>query len=48
MKEKMKVGDKVLFYHSNTKTPGVFAEAEVAREGYPDCTRNLYDQVFRG
>ncbi|WWD20834.1 hypothetical protein CI109_105311 [Kwoniella shandongensis] len=38
MKEKMKLGDKVLFYHSNTKVPGVFAIAEVAREGYPDYT----------
>ncbi|KAK8850660.1 hypothetical protein IAR55_004580 [Kwoniella newhampshirensis] len=38
MKEKMKSGDKVLFYHSNTKIPGVFAIAEVAREGYPDYT----------
>lgn len=28
---------QVLFYHSNTKVPGVFAIAEVAREGYPDC-----------
>jgi len=38
MKEKMKVGDKVLFYHSNCKEPGVFALAEIAKEGYPDDT----------
>ncbi|WVF67769.1 hypothetical protein IAT40_002529 [Kwoniella sp. CBS 6097] len=38
MKEKMKLGDKVLFYHSNCKTPGVFALAEIAKEGYPDYT----------
>ncbi|WVN89788.1 uncharacterized protein L203_105018 [Cryptococcus depauperatus CBS 7841] len=38
MKEKMKTGDKVLFYHSNCKTPGVFALAEIAKEGYPDHT----------
>ncbi|KAK1923178.1 EVE domain-containing protein [Papiliotrema laurentii] len=38
MKTKMKVGDKVLFYHSNCKVPGVFALAEVAKEGYPDYT----------
>ncbi|WVQ95335.1 hypothetical protein IAU59_002431 [Kwoniella sp. CBS 9459] len=38
MKEKMKVGDRVLFYHSNCNTPGVFAEAEIAKEGYPDYT----------
>ncbi|WWC65291.1 uncharacterized protein I303_107908 [Kwoniella dejecticola CBS 10117] len=38
MKERMKVGDKVLFYHSNCKTPGVYAIAEIAKEGYPDYT----------
>lgn len=37
MKERMKVGDRVLFYHSNCKVPGVFALAEVCKEGYPDC-----------
>ncbi|KAF8497343.1 PUA-like domain-containing protein [Gautieria morchelliformis] len=34
----MKVGDKVLFYHSNTKNPGVAAYAEVSKEAYPDHT----------
>ncbi|WRT70838.1 uncharacterized protein IL334_007837 [Kwoniella shivajii] len=38
MKERMKIGDKVLFYHSNCKVPGVFAIAEVVKEGYPDYT----------
>lgn len=37
MKERMKLGDRVLFYHSNCKVPGVFALAEVSKEGYPDC-----------
>lgn len=37
MKERMKLGDRVLFYHSNCKVPGVFALAEVCKEGYPDC-----------
>ncbi|KAG8928516.1 hypothetical protein FRC02_006818 [Tulasnella sp. 418] len=32
----MKIGDKVLFYHSNCKVPGVAAIAEVHREAYPD------------
>ncbi|TXT05985.1 hypothetical protein VHUM_03746 [Vanrija humicola] len=36
MKEKMKLGDKVLFYHSNCKVPGVYALAEISKEGYPD------------
>ncbi|GMK56689.1 hypothetical protein CspeluHIS016_0305290 [Cutaneotrichosporon spelunceum] len=38
MRDKMKIGDKVLFYHSNCKVPGVYALAEVVREGYPDYT----------
>jgi len=37
MKERMKLGDRVLFYHSNCKVPGVYALAKVSREGYPDC-----------
>lgn len=38
MRDQMKVGDGVLFYHSNTSPPGVAGLAEVAREGYPDHT----------
>ncbi|TFK28972.1 DUF55-domain-containing protein [Coprinopsis marcescibilis] len=37
MKE-MKVGDKALFYHSNCKSPGIAAFAEVSKEAYPDFT----------
>ncbi|EIW61404.1 DUF55-domain-containing protein [Trametes versicolor FP-101664 SS1] len=37
MKE-MKVGDKVLFYHSNCKSPGIAGFAEVSKEAYPDYT----------
>ncbi|KAG6336486.1 hypothetical protein ID866_2600 [Astraeus odoratus] len=36
MKE-MTVGDKVLFYHSNCKSPGVAGFAEICKEAYPDC-----------
>ena len=36
MRDQMKVGDGVLFYHSNAKPPGVAGVAEVARTGYPD------------
>jgi len=32
----MKVGDKVLFYHSSSTPPGVAGLAEVVREAYPD------------
>lgn len=35
---KMKVGDRVLIYHSNAKPSGVAGVAEVIREAYPDPT----------
>ena len=38
MRDDMKAGDLVLFYHSNTKPPHVAAVAKVCREGYPDHT----------
>ncbi len=38
MRDQMKRGDQVLFYHSNCDTPGVVGIAEVVREGYPDHT----------
>ncbi|EKM59983.1 uncharacterized protein PHACADRAFT_115365 [Phanerochaete carnosa HHB-10118-sp] len=37
MKE-MQIGDRVLFYHSNCKNPGIAAFAEVSKQAYPDCT----------
>ena len=36
MRDKMRVGDEVLFYHSNTKPPGVAGLAKVIKEAYPD------------
>jgi len=38
MRDEMRVGDGVLFYHSSVDPPGVVGLAEVAREGYPDAT----------
>lgn len=38
MRDAMRIGDQVLFYHSNTDPPGVVGIAEVVREGYPDHT----------
>ena len=38
MRDEMKVGDQVFFYHSNCKEPGIVGIAEVVREGYPDHT----------
>ena len=38
MRDEMKVGDGVLFYHSNAKPPGVRGLAQVVTEGYTDQT----------
>lgn len=38
MRDQMKKGDLVFFYHSNCKVPGIVGIAEVVREGYPDHT----------
>lgn len=32
----MKLGDQVLFYHSNAKPPGIVGLGEIVREHYPD------------
>ena len=39
MRDGMRPGDEVLFYHSNCKEPGVVGIAEVASETYPDPTQ---------
>jgi predicted RNA-binding protein with PUA-like domain len=39
MKDEMKPGDGVLFYHSSCPEPGVVGIAEVASEPYPDPTQ---------
>ena len=38
MRDEMKMGDLVLFYHSNFKPPHVVGISRVCREGYPDFT----------
>ena len=38
MRDQMKIGDQVFFYHSNCETPGIVGIAKVVREGYPDFT----------
>ena len=38
MRDTMQLGDRVLFYHSNAKPPGVAGLATVCRTGYPDFT----------
>ncbi len=39
MRDLMKKGDRVFFYHSNTKPPGIAGLAEVVREAYDDPTQ---------
>jgi predicted RNA-binding protein with PUA-like domain len=39
MMKDMKVGDKVLFYHSNTKPPGIVGLATVSKAAQPDPTQ---------
>jgi predicted RNA-binding protein with PUA-like domain len=39
MRDRMRVGDPVLFYHSSCPDPGIVGIAEVASEPYPDPTQ---------
>lgn len=38
MRDDMKKGDQVLFYHSSCAEPGVVGVAKVVKEAYPDST----------
>lgn len=38
MRDGMKAGDRVFFYHSGTGDPGIVGICEVVREAYPDPT----------
>ncbi len=38
MRDQMKTGDLVFFYHSNCTEPGIVGIMKVVREGYPDFT----------
>ena len=39
MRDQMKVGDEVLFYHSSCPEPGIAGLARVASAAYPDVTQ---------
>jgi predicted RNA-binding protein with PUA-like domain len=39
MRDDMRIGDEVLFYHSSCKEPGVVGIARIASESYPDPTQ---------
>lgn len=38
MRDGMKLGDEVFFYHSNAEPSAIIGTCEVVREGYPDHT----------
>ena len=38
LRNAIKVGDGILFYHSNSHPSGIAGEAVIVREGYPDHT----------
>ena len=39
MRDDMKIGDQVFFYHSNCAEPGIVGIAKIASEPYPDPTQ---------
>jgi predicted RNA-binding protein with PUA-like domain len=39
LRDEIRVGDAVLFYHSQSRPPAVVATARVVRAGYPDPTQ---------
>ena len=49
MRDEMKKGDLLFFYHSNCKEPGIVGIARIVKEAYPDFTafdpkEKYYDQ----
>ena len=42
IRDEMKIGDQVFFYHSNCEVPGIVGIMEICREAYPDFT--AFDQ----
>ena len=39
MRDQMKLGDRIFFYHSNCNTPGIVGTVQVARASHPDPTQ---------
>jgi len=46
MRDDMKVGDQVFFYHSNCKPPSIVGIMEVTKEGYVDHTAFDPDEKY--
>jgi len=39
MRDQMRIGDQIFFYHSSCKQPGIVGIAEVCKLAYPDATQ---------
>jgi predicted RNA-binding protein with PUA-like domain len=39
MRDQMRMGDQVFFYHSSCEQPGIAGVAEVCKRAYPDATQ---------
>jgi predicted RNA-binding protein with PUA-like domain len=46
MRDEMKKGDTVLFYHSNEEPNAVVGVCEIVRKGYPDHTQFDPDDIY--
>jgi predicted RNA-binding protein with PUA-like domain len=46
MRDEMRVGDLVFFYHSSCPEPGIAGIAEVSRPAYPDATQFNRDSPY--
>ena len=46
MRDEMRIGDEVFFYHSNCKEPAIVGIARVASEPYPDPTQFDPDEKY--
>jgi len=46
MRDQMRIGDGVLYYHSNAKPPGIIGLAEVTKEAFPDPSQFEPDNKY--
>ena len=47
MRDQMKIGDGVLFYHSNCNEPGIVGICEVSALAYPDPVSYTHLDVYK-
>jgi predicted RNA-binding protein with PUA-like domain len=39
LRDRLRVGDRAFFYHSNCEEPGIVGVVKIVRAGYPDATQ---------